>query len=115
MLSIARGSREFASSAWHTGSNEIRDPRGQRNGNHPTRSIAFRSQIVQEYLSGETPDGLARRHGLSGNLIRTWVDKYLYPSQAGDPCEACVCDEKADAANTIQEYEAAALERLVGK
>ena len=55
------------------------------------------------------------RHNLSRDLIRTWVDKYLYPSQGGDLCEAGVCDERAEAANTIGEYEAAALERLVGR
>ncbi len=44
---------------------------------------------------------------LSRNLIRIWVDKY----------EAGAFDEEAEAADTIQEYEAriAALERLVGK
>ena len=51
--------------------------------------------------------GLARRHELSRTLIRIWVDKY----------EAGAFDEEAEAANTLQEYEAriAALERLVGK
>ena len=61
----------------------------------------------QEYLAGETLHGLARRHELSRTLIRIWVDKY----------EAGAFDEDAEAASTIQEYEAriAALERLVGK
>ena len=82
---------------------------------HDTRSIAFKRQVVEEYLAGETLDGLSGRHNLSRDLIRTWVDKYLYPSQGGDLCEAGVCDEQAEAANTIREYEAAALERLVGR
>ena len=82
---------------------------------HEIHGIAFKRQIVQEYLAGETLDGLARRHALSRDLIRTWVDKYLYPSQGGDLCEAGVCDEQAEATNTIREYEAAALERLVGR
>ena len=74
---------------------------------HRTHSIAFKRQIVQEYLAGETLHGLARRHDLSRTLIRIWVDKY----------EAGAFDEDAEAASTIQEYEAqiAALERLVGK
>ena len=74
---------------------------------HRTHSIAFKRQVVQEYLAGETLDGLARRHDLSRNLIRIWVDKY----------KAGAFDEEAEAANTLQEYEAriAALERLVGK
>ena len=80
-----------------------------------TPSVAFKRQVIQEYLAGETLGGLADRHNLSRDLIRTWVDKYLYPSQGGDLCEAGVCDERAEAANTIGEYEAAALERLVGR
>ena len=80
-----------------------------------TANVAFKRQVIQEYLAGETLDGLADRHNLSRDLIRTWVDKYLYPSQGGDLCEAGVCDERAEAANTIGEYEAAALERLVGR
>ena len=43
---------------------------------HRTHSIAFKRQIVQEYLAGETLHGLARRHELSRTLIRIWVDKY---------------------------------------
>ena len=80
-----------------------------------TANVAFKYQVVQEYLAGETLDRLADLHNLSRNLIRTWVDKYLYPSQGGDLCEAGVCDDRAEAANTIGEYEAAALERLVGR
>ena len=74
---------------------------------HRTHSIAFKRQVVEEYLAGETLHGLARRHELSRTLIRIWVDKY----------EAGAFDEDAAAASTIQEYEArvAALERLVGK
>ena len=74
---------------------------------HRTHSIAFKRQVVQEYLAGETLHGLARRHDLSRTLIRIWVDKY----------EAGAFDEDAEAADTIQEYEAriAALERLAGK
>ena len=75
--------------------------------NHRTHSIAFKRQVVQEYLAGETLHGLARRHELSRTLFRIWVDKY----------EAGAFDEDAEAASMIQEYEAriAALERLVGK
>ena len=51
--------------------------------------------------------GLAKRHDISRNLIRVWVQKY----------EAGVFDEDAAAADLLQQYEAriAALERLVGK
>ena len=63
---------------------------------HRTHSIAFKRQVVQEYLAGETLHGLAGRLDLSRNLIRIWVDKY----------EAGAFDEEAEAADTIQEYEA---------
>jgi transposase len=74
---------------------------------HRSHSIEFKRQVVQEYLGGETLHGLAKRHDLSRNLIRIWIQKY----------EAGAFDEDAAAADLIQEYEAriAALERLVGK
>jgi transposase len=67
----------------------------------------FKRQVAQEFVAGETLHGLAKRHDLSQNLIRLWVQKY----------EAGSFDEDATAADMIQEYEAriAALERLVGK
>lgn len=74
---------------------------------HRSHSVAFKRQVVQEYLGGETLHGLAKRHDLSRNLIRLWVQKY----------EAGALDEDAAAADAIREYEAriAALERLVGR
>jgi transposase-like protein len=74
---------------------------------HRSYSVDFKRQVAQEFLSGETLHGLAKRHDISRNLIRIWVDKY----------EAGALDEDARAADLIQEYEAriAALERLVGK
>ena len=41
-----------------------------------THSIAFKRQIAQDYLSGEPLHSLAKRHDLSRNLIRIWVQKY---------------------------------------
>jgi transposase len=72
-----------------------------------THSIEFKRQVAQEYLSGETLHGLAKRHDVTRNLIRVWVRKY----------EEGVFDDDAQAADLIQEYEAriAALERLVGR
>ncbi|RWI31379.1 MAG: IS3 family transposase [Mesorhizobium sp.] len=72
-----------------------------------THSIEFKRQVAQEYLSGETLHGLAKRHDIQRQLIRVWVRKY----------EEGALDEDAQAADLIQEYEAriAALERLVGK
>jgi transposase len=74
---------------------------------HRSHSIAFKRQVAQEFVSGETLHSLAKRHDLSRNLIRLWVQKY----------EAGAFDEDATAADMMQEYEAriAALERLVGK
>ena len=64
-------------------------------------------QVAQEFLAGEALHGLAKRHDVSRNLIRVWVEKY----------EAGAFDEDAGAADLIQSYEAriAALERLVGR
>ena len=74
---------------------------------HRSHSIEFKRQVAQEFLAGETLHGLAKRHDLSRNLVRIWVQKY----------EAGALDEDAAAADMIHEYEAriAALERLVGK
>jgi transposase len=74
---------------------------------HRTHSTAFKRQVVQEYLAGETLHALGKRHDLSRNLIRIWLQKH----------EAGAFDEEAVAADMVQEYEAriAALERLVGK
>ena len=74
---------------------------------HRSHSIAFKRQVVQEFLAGETLHGLAKRHDVSRNLICIWVRKY----------EEGAFDDDAQAVDLIQEYEAriAALERLVGK
>lgn len=70
-------------------------------------SIEFKRQIVQEYQDGETLHGVAKRHGISRNLVRIWAAK----AEAGE------FDDDLAAANILQEYEAriGALERLVGK
>jgi transposase-like protein len=74
---------------------------------HRSHSIEFKRQVAQEFLGGETLHSLAKRHDISRNLIRVWVEKY----QAG------AFDDDAQAAALMQAYEAriAALERLVGK
>ena len=74
---------------------------------HRSHSVEFKRQIAEEFLSGEMLHGLAKRHDISRNLIRVWVEKY----------EAGVFDDDARAADLLQAYEAriAALERLVGK
>ena len=74
---------------------------------HRSHSIEFKRQVAQEFLAGETLHGLAKRHDVSRNLIRIWVERYRDGA----------FDEDAAAAGLIQQYEAriAALERLVGK
>ncbi|ESZ03776.1 transposase [Mesorhizobium australicum] len=74
---------------------------------HRTHSVDFKRQVSQEYFGGETLHALSKRHDISRNLIRIWVEKF----QAG------ALDEDAAAADLLQAYEAriAALERLVGK
>ena len=74
---------------------------------HRTHSIEFKRQVAHDYVAGETLHGLAKRHDLSRNLIRIWVQKY----------EAGAFDDEAAAVDLIETYEAriAALERLVGK
>jgi transposase-like protein len=74
---------------------------------HRSHSVAFKRQVAEEYLAGETLHGLAKRHDISRNLIRVWLAKY----------EAGAFDDEAKAADLLQAYEAriAALERLVGK
>jgi transposase-like protein len=74
---------------------------------HRSPSVAFKRQVAEEYLAGETLHGLAKRHDISRNLIRVWLAKY----------EAGAFDDDAKAADFLQVYEAriAALERLVGK
>ena len=37
---------------------------------HRTYSIEFKRQVAQEFLGGESLNGLARRHDISRNLIR---------------------------------------------
>ncbi|AHE52965.1 hypothetical protein NX02_06170 [Sphingomonas sanxanigenens DSM 19645 = NX02] len=69
--------------------------------------MEFKRQVVEEYLAGETLHGLAKRHDISRQLIRIWIEKY----------EAGAFDDDARAADLVQQYEAriATLERLVGK
>jgi transposase len=60
---------------------------------HRTHSIEFKRQVV---LGGESPHALARRHGISRNLIKIWVAKY----------EADGLDSDTAAADVLANYEA---------
>jgi transposase len=74
---------------------------------HRSHSVAFKRQVAQEFIGGETLHALAKRHDISRQLIRIWVGKF----------EAGAFDDDVQAADLIQEYEAkiAALERMVGR
>src|SRR6202043_3692181 len=74
---------------------------------HRSHSVAFKRQVAQEFIAGETLHGLSKRHDISRQLIRIWVGKY----------EAGALDDDVQAADLLQEYEAkiAALERMVGR
>jgi transposase len=74
---------------------------------HRSHSAAFKRQVAQEFIAGETLHGLSQRHDISRQLIRIWVAKY----------EAGALDDDVQAADLLQEYEAkiAPLERMVGR
>jgi transposase len=74
---------------------------------HRSHSAAFKRQVAEEFLAGETLHGLSQRHDISRQLIRIWVGKF----------EAGALDDDVQAADLMQEYEGkiAALERMVGR
>jgi len=74
---------------------------------HRSHSAAFKRQVAEEFIGGETLHALAKRHDISRQLVRIWVGKF----------EAGALDDDVQAADLIQEYEAkiAALERMVGR
>lgn len=74
---------------------------------HRSYSTEFKRQVAQDYIAGESLHGLAKRHGLSRNLIHIWVQKF----------EAGAFTDETVAASTIELSQAriAALERLVGR
>lgn len=74
---------------------------------HRSHSVAFKRQIAEQFLAGETLHALSRQHDISRQLIRIWVGKF----------ETGALDDDVQAADLLQEYEAriAALERMVGR
>jgi transposase len=75
---------------------------------HRSFSFEFKRQVVTDFLEGRAGmHELARRHNLSRNLIRLWIQKY----EAGE-----LTDEVVDAVR-MAEYESkiAELERKVGQ
>src|SRR6202007_1016136 len=72
-----------------------------------SHSIEFKRPLAQEFIAGESLYALSKRHDISRQLIRVWVQKY----------EVGALDEDAQAADLLQEYEAkiAAVDRTVGR
>ncbi len=58
---------------------------------HRIYSVEFKRQVVQDYLTGETLHGLAKRHDISRNLIRLWIAKHeaVARSTATRPLPTC--------------------------
>ncbi len=74
---------------------------------HQSHSVAFKRQVAEEFIAGETLHALSKRHDISRQRIRIWVGKF----------EVGALDDDVQAADLIQEYEAkiAALDRMVGR
>ena len=70
---------------------------------HRSHSAAFKRQVAEEFIAGETLHALSKQHDISRQLIRIWVGKF----------EAGALDDDVQAADLMQEYEAkiAALDR----
>jgi len=41
-----------------------------------SHSVAFKRQVAQEFVAGETLHSLAKRHDISRTLIRVWLQKH---------------------------------------
>jgi transposase-like protein len=59
---------------------------------HRSHSAAFKRQVAEEFIAGETLHALSKRHDISRQLIRIWVGKF----------EAGALDEDVQAAELIQ-------------
>ena len=60
---------------------------------HRSHSAAFKRQVAQEFVAGETLHGLSQRHDISRQLIRIWVANY----------EAGALDDDIQAADLLKE------------
>jgi transposase-like protein len=43
---------------------------------HRSHSAAFKRQVAEEFIAGETLQDLSKRHDISRQLIRIWVGKF---------------------------------------
>jgi transposase len=58
---------------------------------HRSHSVAFKRQVAEEFIAGETPHALSKRHDISRQLIRIWVGKF----------EAGALDDDVQAVNIL--------------
>src|SRR5580692_11224581 len=61
-----------------------------------SHSIAFKRQVAQEFIAGESLYALSKRHDISRQLIRVWVEKY----------EACALDEDRGGPGCLNRFSA---------
>ena len=50
-----------------------------------SHSIEFKRQVAQEFIAGETLYVLSKRHDISRQLIRVWVQRYEAGALDEDP------------------------------
>ena len=74
---------------------------------HRSHGVAFKRQVAEKFIAGETLHALAKRHDISHQLIWIWVGKF----------KAGAFDKDEQAAGLSYEYEArvAALKRMMGR
>jgi len=72
-----------------------------------TFNVAFKRQVAQEFLTGESLNSLSRKYDIARNLIRIWVLKH----EGGEFEPEFEHDNRLKA----HEVKIAALERMVGK
>jgi transposase-like protein len=54
-----------------------------------SHSIEFKRQVAQEFIAGESLYALSKRHDISRQLIRVWVQKYEAGAAACPERRAC--------------------------
>ena len=74
---------------------------------HRSHSAAFKRQVTEEFIAGETLHALSKQHDISRQLIHIWVGRL----------EAGGSDDDVQAADLMQEHEAkiAALKRMIDR
>jgi hypothetical protein len=53
---------------------------------HRSHSIEFKRQVAQEFIAGESLYALSKRHDISRQLIRVWVQKWELARTLSNRC-----------------------------